>query len=125
MNTRFTTTALAIAGILIVLVAVAACQSESDTSNSTLEVMSGRNPNASVSGTVTYRERIALTEGVALVVELRTPAMPTVRLLLLHVRPSPAQVKSPSSSKSVTTARTSAPAIDIRSVQISLNPTIA
>ena len=40
--------------------------------------------------------------------------MPTVRLLLLHVRPSPAQVKSPSSSKSVTTARTSAPAIDIR-----------
>ena len=71
MYTRFTTTALAITGILIVLVAVAACQSESDTSNSTLEVMSGRNPNASVSGTVTYRERIALTEGAALVVELR------------------------------------------------------
>ena len=56
MYTRFTTTLLAIAGILIVLVAVAAGQSESDTSNSTLEVMSGRNPNASVSGTVTYRE---------------------------------------------------------------------
>ena len=76
MYTRFTTTLLAIAGILIVLVAVAACQSESDTSNSTLEVMSGRNPNASVSGTVTYRERIVLTEGATLVVELRDTREP-------------------------------------------------
>ncbi|MYD65084.1 MAG: hypothetical protein F4X26_03690 [Chloroflexi bacterium] len=36
-----------------------------------LEVTSGRSPNASVSGSVTYRERIALTEGARLVVELR------------------------------------------------------
>ena len=36
-----------------------------------LEVTSGRSPNAAVSGTVSYRERIALTEGARLVVELR------------------------------------------------------
>ena len=35
------------------------------------DIRSGREPNASVSGTVTYRERIALTEGASLVVELR------------------------------------------------------
>ena len=37
----------------------------------TLEIPSGREPNAAVSGTVTYRERIALTPGARLVVELR------------------------------------------------------
>ncbi len=37
----------------------------------TLEIPSGREPNAAVSGTVTYRERIALTPGAKLVVELR------------------------------------------------------
>ena len=56
---------------MIVLVAVAACRSEPDPSNVTLEVASGRDPNASVSGTVSYRERIALTDGATLVVELR------------------------------------------------------
>ena len=37
----------------------------------TREVPSGREPNAAVTGTVTYRERLALTPGATLVVELR------------------------------------------------------
>ena len=53
------------------LMAVVGCQSEPQPANSTLEIPSGREPNASVSGTVTYRERIALTPGAMLVVELR------------------------------------------------------
>ena len=71
MKTIFSNTLLAAVGILIVLVAVAACRSEPDPSNATLDVTSGRDPNASVSGTVSYRERIALTDGATLVVELR------------------------------------------------------
>ena len=58
-------------GIWIALLAAAACGSESGPSNATLEVPSGREPNATVSGTVTYRERLALTPGATLVVELR------------------------------------------------------
>ena len=61
---------LAAVGIWIALLA-AACGSESGPSNATLEVPSGREPNASVSGTVTYRERLVLTAGATLVVELR------------------------------------------------------
>ena len=53
------------------LMAVVGCQSEPAPANSTLEIPSGREPNASVSGTVTYRERIALTPGAMLVVEIR------------------------------------------------------
>ena len=37
----------------------------------TTEVTSGRDPDSSVSGTVTYRERIALTPGARVIVELR------------------------------------------------------
>ena len=71
MNTKFSASVVAIAGILFALVVIAACQSETDSSNATLEVTSGRDANASISGTVTYRERITLTEGATLVVELR------------------------------------------------------
>ena len=53
------------------LMAVVGCQSEQQPENATIEIPSGREPNASVSGTVTYRERIALTPGAMLVVELR------------------------------------------------------
>ena len=53
------------------LMAVVGCQSEAVPDNSTLEIPSGRDPDASVSGTVTYRERLALTPGATLVVELR------------------------------------------------------
>ena len=48
-----------------------ACQTAPGPSDATLEIASGREPNAAVSGTVTYRERIALTPGASLVVELR------------------------------------------------------
>lgn len=49
----------------------AACQDDAGPSNATNEVPSGREPDASVSGSVTYRERLALTPGATLVVELR------------------------------------------------------
>ena len=62
---------LLLAALCIVLMAAAACRSEPDPSNSTLEVTSGREPNAHVNGTVTYRERLALTPNATLVVELR------------------------------------------------------
>ena len=70
MRTNVKATMLSGVGICIVLLA-AACQNEPDPSNSTLELPSGRKPNSSVRGTVTYRERLALTPGATLVVELR------------------------------------------------------
>ena len=57
--------------VTIVVLAAAACQGEPEPSNAKVEVTSGRSPNASVSGTVTYRERIALTPGATLEVSLR------------------------------------------------------
>lgn len=56
MKAKVKNTLLAAIGILVVLVALAAC---------------GGNPSASVNGTVTYRERLALSPGAKLVVELR------------------------------------------------------
>ena len=56
MNAKVKKTLLAAIGISVVLASLAAC---------------GSNPNASVSGTVTYRERLALSPGAQLVVELR------------------------------------------------------
>ena len=70
MKTKFKTALLFVIGTWFVLLA-AACGSEPVPSNVTVEVTSGRNPNASVSGTVNYRERIALTPGATLEVELR------------------------------------------------------
>ncbi len=71
MKTKFKTALYFGTAIWIMLLAAAACQSESGPSNATLEVTSGRDPNASISGTVTYRERLTLTPGATLVVELR------------------------------------------------------
>ena len=71
MKATVKTALLSVVGIWIVLVAAVACQSEPGPSNTTLEVVSGRKPDSSVSGTVTYRERLALTPGATLVVELR------------------------------------------------------
>lgn len=56
---------------LLVFLLVSACQSQLGPANSTIELPSGREPNASVSGTVTYRERITLTPDAKLVVEIR------------------------------------------------------
>ena len=58
-------------GVSIVLVALAACGDDAAPANATVEVPSGKSPNASVSGTVTYRERLALSPGAKLVVSLR------------------------------------------------------
>ena len=69
IKTKVKPALLSVIGIWTVL--MAACQSEPGPSNTTLEVASGRNPNSSVSGTVTYRERLALTPDATLVVELR------------------------------------------------------
>ncbi len=71
MKTKAKTALLSAIGILTVLMAATACQSEPGPSNTTLEMTSGRNPDSAVSGTVTYRERLALTPGATLVVELR------------------------------------------------------
>ncbi len=69
MKTKVKTTSLLSAmGIWIVL--LAACLREPGPSNVTLEVPSGRNANVSVSGTVAYRERLALTPGATLIVGL-------------------------------------------------------
>ena len=57
--------------ICLALLTANACQTESEPSNSTLEVTSGRDPNAYVSGSVTYRERLALTPDATLIVEIR------------------------------------------------------
>ena len=62
---------LAALGIFTVLLAVIACRGGTGPTNATLEAPSGRNPNASVSGSVTYRERLALTLDATLVMELR------------------------------------------------------
>ena len=57
--------------IAALLMAGVACQAAPGPSDAMLEIPSRREPNAAVSGTVTYRERIALTPGASLVVELR------------------------------------------------------
>ena len=71
MKTRVNTAVIWLAVIWTVLLAGAACQDEPGPSNVTPEVPSGREPNASVSGTVTYRERLALTADAKLIVDLR------------------------------------------------------
>ena len=70
MPTRVQTAVCSLFGVGILLLA-AACQIEPWPANATREVPSGREPNAAVTGTVTYRERLALTPGATLVVELR------------------------------------------------------
>ena len=70
MPTRVQTAVCSLFSVGILLLA-SACQGEPWPANATREVPSGREPNAAVTGTVTYRERLALTPGATLVVELR------------------------------------------------------
>ena len=44
-------------GVSLVLLSIAACQGAPDSSNATSEVPSGKTPNASINGAITYRER--------------------------------------------------------------------
>ena len=71
MKTYIKTVLLAAMGVSVLLLAFAACGGDEEPSTATVEVTSRRNPNASVTGSVTYRERLALTQGATLVVELR------------------------------------------------------
>ncbi len=69
MNTKL---AVGIVLVLTTLVlALAACQGDSVSPNATTTVSSGKQPNSSVSGAVAYRERLALTPGARLEVQLR------------------------------------------------------
>ena len=68
---KFKNTLLLGISVLVLLMLVIACATGPEAADETLEIPSGREPNAVVSGTVTYRERIALTPGASLVVELR------------------------------------------------------
>jgi putative lipoprotein len=70
-------------GALVVMLGSAACQGDAEPSSSKTEVTSGRSPNASVSGTVTYRERIALTPGATLEVSLRDVSLQDVASTLI------------------------------------------
>ena len=70
MNRRIRSALLSSVGVALLLLAPA-CDGGPDAATGTLEVTSGKRPNASVRGTVTYRERLALTPGAKLVVELR------------------------------------------------------
>ena len=86
---RMKTSLIWLAGIWTVLLVAAACQDEPGPSNATLEVPSGREPNASVSGTVAYRERLALTAEAMLIVELRDvsyadAAAPLIARQIIH-----------------------------------------
>ncbi len=71
MKYRIEKVFLAAIGASVLLLALAACGNGLKPVNSTQEVTSGQSPDASVSGTVTYRERLALSPEAKLVVELR------------------------------------------------------
>ena len=71
MKTKGKNSLLSLLGVWIVLLAAGACQSGPEPTNVTREATSGREPDASVRGSVTYRERLALTPGATLIVELR------------------------------------------------------
>ena len=71
MKTEVKTALLSAIAVAAILLAVAACDGGPGSAEGTLEVTSGKSPNASVRGAVTYRERLALTPGATLVVDLR------------------------------------------------------
>lgn len=70
MSTRFARFLLLGFCIAVLPVAAVACETAPGPSGGTLEIPSGREPDAAVSGSVTYRERIALTAGAKLIVSL-------------------------------------------------------
>ena len=78
----------------LILLAAIACGGDSAQPSGTLEVTSGQSPNGWVTGTVTYRERLALTPGATLEVELRdvSYADAAAPLIARQVIPNPGQV---------------------------------
>ena len=81
-------------GVSLVLLSMAACQGASDSSNATWEVPSGKTPNASINGTITYRERLTLSPGASVVMELRdvSYADAPTRLIARQTISDPGQV---------------------------------
>ena len=71
MKSKIKNALMSVVGVSIVLLALAACGDDLGSASATVEVPSGKSPNALVSGTVTYRERLALSPEAKLVVELR------------------------------------------------------
>ena len=94
MKTEVKTALLSVIGVAAVLMPAGACDGGFGPARGTLEVTSGKSPNASVSGTVTYRERLALTPGATLVVDLRdvSYADGAVPLIARQTISSPGQV---------------------------------
>ena len=94
MKKRVQLSPLVVIGASVLLLALAACGSDAAPANATLEITSGRGPNASVSGTVTYRERLALSPEAKLVVELRdvSYADAAAPLIARQTIPDPGQV---------------------------------
>ena len=93
MNAKLKTALLSAIGIWILLLAAAACQNSPSTEPGGEGTPSAR-PNASVTGAVTYRERIALSSGATLVVQLRDVSLQDTSSILIaeQVVPNPGQV---------------------------------
>ncbi len=91
MNAKPKTALLSAIGIGIVLLAAAGCQ-DSPSPEPGQELRT--RPNASVSGSVTYRERLALTPGATLAVQLRDVSLQDTASILIaeQVIPNPGQV---------------------------------
>ncbi len=63
---------MSLTGLLFAtLLGFSSCQGEAGETGATSHLSSGRGPNASVSGTVTYREKLALTPGATVIMKLR------------------------------------------------------
>ena len=57
--------------LMALFIGLASCQAAGQPSGASSQVVSGRNPDSAVNGTITYRERIALSEDATVIVELR------------------------------------------------------
>ncbi len=93
MRTTFRIALQTLVAITLLLLTAIACGSSSEPTG-TLEVTSGESPNGWVTGSVTYRERIALTPGAQLEVELRDVSYQDAAapLIARQVIPDPGQV---------------------------------
>ena len=95
MNARLKTALLLAMCICIVVLTASACQnSQSPERGSGPAPRKGASPSASVTGTITYRERIALSPGATLVVQLRDVSLQDTSSILIaeQVIPNPGQV---------------------------------
>ena len=84
MNALFTTVMLSVLGVWIALLAAVACQgSPSPGPDGEVTPEPRARPNASVTGSVTYRERLALSPGAMLIVQLRDVSLQDASSILI------------------------------------------